>query len=172
MLVVLVAAATSTGIAFATRQYTESMETSQSVVLMSTLKSSISNELAITRYAELGEGADDGSREVVRFFSTNYGTKSGYSEFKLLNENGGFGELALGSGDVSSTWKKLVSSKSYPEGIGARVEVRYHDSSGADPIVPARFEVKLAVGNAGQGTLLEEDFEVVPYNVVNTFDAA
>lgn len=167
MIVALVAAAVSTGIAFAVRQYSESMETSQAIVLMSTLKDTISNELAITENVELGAEGDDGSREVESFFSAYYGTRDGFSEFKLLNESGGFGELALGASDDASTWKKLVSSRSYPKGLGANVQVRYYEAEGEGSSVPARFVVKLELGNAEKGAMYQEEFDVVPYNKVD-----
>lgn len=172
----LVTSAMATGIAFAVKQYDESMATSESRVLQSTLKNAIQNELAITNMVVLDGNEADASRQVVAFFSPNYAVKEGYSEFKLVNsrtDSSGnpYGELALGTGSDKTKWKKLISSSSYHKNLGAQVQVVYHKADEATG-VPAHFTVAMKILGGPDRVMVDDTFDVVPLNEVDCINVS
>ena len=177
----IVIGAATTGIAFATKQYSASMEISQAKVLQSTLKTIIENELSNTTNVECGEKLDGagagGPYAVNTFMGLNYGEHGSFGMLAAYdsstNQQVSRGEIAYKfvdstSGDV--TWKQLIGKRSYPEGLTASVDVKYYrgldDSGNADPSSPQRFRVTLVIYDSSGKALLTDEFDVVPYNHV------
>lgn len=175
-MVSLVAAAMSTGIALAVRQYDASLTVSEAKVLQSTLKTTLQNELSITSLVVLDGNESDADREVKAIFSPNYAVAEGYSEFKIANEKTDssgrpYGEIALGTGTDPVKWKKLVSSSSYHQNLGVQLEVIYHKANTANHL-PAYFTVYMSVLSAPDKVVLTDEFDVVPLNEVSCKNAA
>lgn len=168
LLVAVVTAAMSTGIAFAARQMTSSLELSEGVVLQSTLKNVVANELAVTSDATVANApGSDGLYALTNFFSVNYGDVEAASQFVVIDQSGnqkassaGFGQLAIASG---SKVKKLISQASYTNGLQAQLSVAFCPAS-SSASSSAYFKAKLTIVNAQGKTVTEDTFDVNSYN--------
>ncbi|MBQ9003878.1 MAG: prepilin-type N-terminal cleavage/methylation domain-containing protein [Eggerthellaceae bacterium] len=182
----IVIAAASTGLAFATRQYSGSMEVSQAKVLQSTLKTVIENELSNTENVELGEKVANagagGPYTVSTFMGLNYGETGSYGMLSAydssipshLDQEVSNGEIAYKFVDPTTnavTWKPLLGKKAYPEGLTASVDVKYFSGLNAlgdpDESSPQRFRVILTIYDSSDKALLTDEFDVVPYNHID-----
>lgn len=168
MLVAVVTAAMSTGIAFASREMTRSMELSEAVVLQSTLKNVITNELSVTSEATVADGEQvDGTHALVDFFSVNYGDAEGASSFAVVDDAGNASAAANGSGQlaiVSGTKvKKLISGASYTNGLSASLDVGYCETA-ASASGESYFKAKLTIRNRQGATVVEDTFDALPHN--------
>ena len=169
MLVVLVTAAMSTGVAFAARQYSNSVQISQAKVLESTLKNVIENELQITRNdIELGAtvpGSLGTEYTLERFYSVNYGLNDSLSRFETLGGES-YGEIVLASNESKL---KILPSSTYPRDLGASVDVSCHFSpmSGSpEKYQLDYFHVTLTVATREGTELIKDGFDVVPFTKI------
>ena len=169
MLVVIVAAAMSTGVAFAARQYSNSVQVSQAKILESTLKHVVENELQITNDVELGAEAPGSSGtdyDLGTFYSTNYGLNDSFSRFKNLGGKE-YGEIVL----ASDAGERLIApSSSYPRDLGAKIQVSCHGATtmGSETVFTlSHFHVKLEIATTAGNVLIADEFDVVPFNDIS-----
>lgn len=170
LIVVLVTGAMATGIAYAFRQYDESISLSQAKVLQSTLKNALQNELAIVEYIIVDETESGPDQELLALKSKNYVSKSwAWSQFKTINgkidsDGNPYGEIALGFGDDPTKWKKLISSSSYHGVMGAQVSIVHH---AATDDRQEYYTVKMRILNDSARELTYDEFDVAPLNKVH-----
>ena len=168
LIVLLVTAGLSVGVAFAARQYTASMNVSEAKMLESTLATVISNELEQTTSIVLGSRSGEESYEVEKFYSPTYAEETDYVSLKTIDGaavNGkSYGELAFGIGDNPDAWNKLISSKSYTRDLGAYADIVYTPT--VLPGKPAHFTVMISIASKSGSELVTDTFDVIPLNKV------
>ena len=173
----------ATGVSFAMNQYANTKSLSEAKILHSTLKSIISNELATTEEITLGAASEQGGRVLDSFHSKHYsaesadeqgaGANKAGSQFKIIGadsssgDSSAYGEVALGAGDDQSKWVPLLSSAAYPYGLGAKVRAVYYDKTASRP---SFFRVYLTIANAAGDPVVDESFDVSPYNGIDITD--
>lgn len=132
------------GMSLAVKSYQQSLMSSESQILVSTLTSIVSDELrysgTVTAPAE-GEGT-------VSFFSRTYGEDSAFSQ--------------NGDGQVLLKGNKLLPSKAYHYGMQASVKLT----------VPEKnvFHVVIEITSASGNSLAKSEFDVERLNVGNQRD--
>lgn len=154
LLLLLVTGMLTTGIVFASNSFARSLKRSESKVLYSTLENVIRNELANTQQVVLGAAEADGSRSLLRFFSSNYAIREDLSSFVVLPIGSTRGQLALGT---ESEYNRLLSSSAYTLSMTASVDVRYYPD-------PSHFRVWLKIYDASGSVLIGDAFDVLPFN--------
>ncbi len=150
LLLAMVTGTIVTGTLFASRQYTRSMQLSQSKILCSTLMHAIGGELSNVRAVRLG--ADN---QVQYFKSWNFNDAAHSSEEKgLLSE----------SGKITINGGPLVSDGAYPRGLSAEI--------GAITYLPAQraFRVNLIIKSRERSELINTEFDVICLNQITTLD--
>lgn len=132
------------GMSLAVKSYQQSLMSSESQILVSTLTSIVSDEL---RYSGTVTAPADGEGR-VSFFSRTYGEDSAFSQ----NEDG----------QVLLKGNKLLPSKAYHYGMQASVQLT----------VPEKdvFHVVIEVTSASGNSLAKSEFDVERLNVGNQRD--
>ncbi len=151
-IVALITMAMSTGVAFATKQFTESVTVSEGKVLQSTLKASISNELAMVTSIEPSVGSQSGdSFEVSGFYPRTQGDVGAVM-------------YGVNDGKITLAGNFIISKAAYTHGLQAEVTgVKYFKETGP---TPAHFEVQLKIFRENGDELISDTFDVAPYNTV------
>lgn len=141
LIMMLLTGILAVGVQVGVKAYVKSVSLSEAQTLCSTLTTLVSDEL---RYAGTITVEADGK---VRFFSQNFG---GSSEGGVTFETDADGHITLGGAQV-------LSSRAYPYGLNASVELSYAEST---KIFTAEIKVLSGAGNE----LAASDFEVKPVN--------
>ena len=167
LIVLLVTAGVAGGVAFAQRQFEQSIAISESKVLYSTLENAIRNEIA---YADLVSVDGD----AVRFTSMNYADESGEDPmWELATVDGesistdGKGEVALvRNGTGGLIMARLLPSTAYTHGMSASVDAEEATIGTETPAI----KVLLKIYSASDTEMLNEEFAVIPENATITHD--
>lgn len=139
VVMLLVAAIMVVGVRLGTKAYVKSVSMSEAQILCSTLSTIVSDEL---RYAGTITVDGDGT---VRFFSSNYG--------KADNVGLSFGSDE--EGHVTLGNNRILSSRAYPYGLKASVDLTYDN---------AKFSSTIRIYSASDNELAVNSFDVKPIN--------
>lgn len=164
------------GVQYASQEYKRSMDNSESKVLYSTLETVISNELRNTRTVYLGSEITEDESPYKGFNKVNSIFSDTYAREELANgcdffvpaeeiETGdnftvsgiNFGKIYVGNEEYP---RKLISSKSYGNNLGAHVDM-YYDAN------QDYFRVCIMVANP-QRIIIDNSvyFDVIPLNTI------
>ena len=137
IVLLLVSALMAVGVQLATKAYSREITHSEAQVLLSTLRTTVSDEL---RYA----GTTEVSGSTITFFSQTYGDDASFS----VDENG----------QVLLKNNKLLSKNAYPYGIKAQVNLTAYDSTSRI------FTVEITVNDSDGSPLGSSAFQVKKLN--------
>jgi prepilin-type N-terminal cleavage/methylation domain-containing protein len=137
IVLLLVSALMAVGVQLATKAYSREITHSEAQVLLSTLRTTVSDEL---RYA----GTTEVNGSTIKFFSQTYGEGAGFS----VDENG----------QVLLKNNKLLSKNAYPYGIKAQVNLTAYDSTSRI------FTVEITVNDSDGSPLGSSSFQVKKLN--------
>lgn len=137
----LLAGILTVGVRVGVKAYVKSVSLSEAQILCSTLSTLVSDEL---RYAGTITVSADGK---VGFFSQNFGGNTG----------GGVSFETDADGHITLGGSQILSSRAYPYGLNASVELSYEESTN---IFTAEIKVLSGAGNE----LASVDFDVKPIN--------
>lgn len=141
LVLLLVSALMAVGVQLATKAYSREVTHSEAQVLLTTLRTTVSDEL---RYA----GTTEVNGSTITFFSQTYGAGSAFS----VDENG----------QVLLKDNKLLSKNAYPHGITANVELKSYNEN------TRIFTVSITVNDSDGSELGSSDFQVKRLNKSNT----
>jgi prepilin-type N-terminal cleavage/methylation domain-containing protein len=140
LVLLLVSALMAVGVQLATKAYSREVTHSEAQVLLTTLRTTVSDEL---RYA----GTTEVNGSTITFFSQTYGAGSAFT----ADENG----------QVLLSGNKLLSKNAYPHGITANVELKSYDET------TRIFAVNITVNDSDGSELGSSDFQVKRLNKSN-----
>ncbi len=157
IVMLLVTAVMVVGIRLGTQAYVKSVSMSEAQQLCSTLTTLVSDEL---RYSGTINVANDGT---VSFFSTHFG-KNDNGKYRSFGQNAD-GQVTLGDN------KKILSSKSYPYNLKAKVTLEYKqdfDGDGNNDNDNGVFTATIIVYRTSETAVLATTtFQVEPLNHVD-----
>lgn len=126
MVVVLILSLATAGlvstVALASRQFDSSMRQSESMILCSSLKTVIIDELAYTTEIHVGEADENGELPVVSFQSQNYAQEECLGSWTTDNSgSNGYGLIAIGNADDLDEQMLVLGKGAYARGVTAKV---------------------------------------------------
>lgn len=154
ILVVLVSMGLATGVALSNKEFIYSIRQSEAQEIYSTLSNLLTNELRYTTQVEYKN-----SNEVKSFYSLTYAIENSLSEVVVIDEDdkvvtNDYGYIALGN---NSTFNKILGASSYPNNLGAKVSIKYNETS-------KLFTVNLDIGVIGGNSIINKSFNVRSIN--------